>query len=444
MLAERWRAHGAGEEGLLKTPPGAGRFVVAAVAVSALLGTPQVALASPARQGQLRLVVTPSVSLSTEPLGIKISGLRAGQRVSLTVTSTDSRGFQWKSLSTYIAGPAGTVSPASSPSNGPSYTGLDAMGPFDFMASYSKSEPAYFWDGNEPLAFQFEATSGTKTASVSVHRSLGASVTETSEALAKQGFVGKYWAPMVMSRKKHPAVLLFGGSEGGLVGALLPATLAAHGYPTLDVAYFKEPGLPQSLADIPLEYFVKALRWLASRPGVDGHRLWVVGGSRGSEAALLLGVHYPGLVHGVAALVPSDVAICSYPGCAGPAWTFQGNAVPYTRQFDDPHPTDDPAAVIPVARIKGPVFLDCGGDDHVWSSCPYAHAIMAELGAAHDPYPHTLIVSQGGGHGSALEVPYEPGTAEAEWGTSLAGGTAVANDLAWATQWPRFMDFLNN
>jgi pimeloyl-ACP methyl ester carboxylesterase len=211
----------------------------------------------------------------------------------------------------------------------------------------------------------------------------------------------------------------------------------------LDLAYFKEPGLPQSLEDIPLEYFAKALRWLGARQGVDSHRLWVDSGSRGSEAALLLGVHYPGLVHGVVALVPGDAAGCSYPGCAGSAWTFQGKAVPYTREFDDPHPTDDPAAVIPAARIKGPVFLDCGGDDQVWSSCAYAEAIMNELAAVHDPYPHVLMVSQEGGHWSALFFPpYEPGAGEYGSATDVAGATPVANDLARAAQWPRFMDFL--
>jgi dienelactone hydrolase len=226
---------------------------------------------------------------------------------------------------------------------------------------------------------------------------------------------------------------------------LLAAALATQGYPTLDIAYFKEPGLPQALEDIPLEYFAKALRWLASRPGVDSRRIWVDGSSRGSEAALLLGVHYPGLVHGVVALVPSDAAICSYPGCAGPAWTFQGKAVPYTKQFDDPHPTDDPAAVIPVTKIQGPVFLDCGGSDQVWSSCPYAQAVMAQLAAAHDRYPHVLMVSQEGGHGSALVLPpYEPGAAESEWESEVGGSTAIANDLAWAAQWPRFVDFLQN
>ena len=45
-----------------------------AVAVSALLATPAVASSSPAGPGELRLVVTPSVSLSTDPLSIRISG----------------------------------------------------------------------------------------------------------------------------------------------------------------------------------------------------------------------------------------------------------------------------------------------------------------------------------------------------------------------------------
>jgi uncharacterized protein len=143
--------------------------------------------------------------------------------------------------------------------------------------------------------------------------------------------------------------------------------------------------------------------------------------------------------------VPSDTVICAYPGCAGPSWTFQGKAVPYTRELDDPRPTDQPAAVIPVARIKGPVFLDCGGSDQVWPSCPYAQAIVAKLAAAHYPYPHALMVSQTGGHGSALITPpYEPGAARAQWGTSTAGATAVANDLAWAAPWPRFIPFLKN
>lgn len=414
---------------------------MAAVVASALLATGGLDLSS-AAQGELRLVVSPKVSLSTSPLKITISGLKAGQHVTLSVSSFDSYGATWKSVSTYTAGRPGTLSPASTPSGGPSYTGLDPMGPVDFMSSSSKSEALYSWPSG-PQTFELTASSDGEKADLTVQRDLGSFAT-TPETLGQEGFVGEYFAPVTAPPKRdRPAVLLFGGSEGGMSEWLLAEALAAHGYPTLDLAYFKEPGLPQALEDIPLGYFAKALRWLGSQPGVDPARMWVDGVSRGSEAALLLGVHYPGLVHGVVALVPSDAALCSYPSCAGPAWTFQGKAVPYTRQVDQPHPTDDPAAVIAVARVKGPVFLDCGDEDGLWTSCAYARAIMAELAAAHDPYPHVLMVSQKGGHFSALEVPpYEPGAPELQRADPLVGGTPVGDDLAWAGQWPRFINFL--
>jgi hypothetical protein len=49
-------------------------------------------------------------------------------------------------------------------------------------------------------------------------------------------------------------VLEFGGSEGRLSGSgrLIGAALASAGYPTLDIAYFGEPGLPATLTDVPL------------------------------------------------------------------------------------------------------------------------------------------------------------------------------------------------
>jgi uncharacterized protein len=76
------------------------------------------------------------------------------------------------------------------------------------------------------------------------------------------------------------AVLVLGGSEGGLP-VRLPEALASRGHPTLAVAYFGLAGLPRTLANIPLEYFVTSLRWLARQPGVDPKRIVVVGASRG-------------------------------------------------------------------------------------------------------------------------------------------------------------------
>jgi hypothetical protein len=76
-------------------------------------------------------------------------------------------------------------------------------------------------------------------------------------------------------------VLVFGGSGGGLTTSMAAALLAAHGYPSLALAYFKVAGLPQSLHDIPLEYFTSALRVLRAQPGVDPAMSWSPG-SRGA------------------------------------------------------------------------------------------------------------------------------------------------------------------
>ncbi len=135
-------------------------------------------------------------------------------------------------------------------------------------------------------------------------------------------------------------------SAATTAGINLPAgaMLASRGYSTLDLALCDAPGLPQHCTGhVSLEYFAKALRWLGRQQGIDPNRLWVMGASTGSEAALLLGVHYPNLVHGVVALSSDDAAECTI-------WTFGGQSVPCT-------------GLIPVAKVQGPVFQDCGEYD---------------------------------------------------------------------------------
>ena len=62
-----------------------------------------------------------------------------------------------------------------------------------------------------------------------------------------------------------------------------------------------------------MEYFTKALEVLRAQPGVDPRHVLVAGESRGGEAALLLGAHFPGAVNGVIAGVPSSVVNPGWP-----------------------------------------------------------------------------------------------------------------------------------
>jgi dienelactone hydrolase len=383
--------------------------------------------------------ISPATSLYDAPVHMIVRGLAPDSTVTLALSATDGQGTVWRSSAVYRSSAAGTVDVATAAAVAGSYAGVDPMGLIDTMQPQPEQPTAFDW-GGAPFSFRLDvAARGASVATGRFTRIDGPGVTYRNESLAATGFFGQYWTPPSLSGHR-PAVLEFGGSEGGLDGQLVAGALAAAGYPVLDVAYFGEPGLAPALRNIPLEYFAGALRWLARQPGVAANRIFVAGASRGSEAALLLGVHYPQLVHGVIASTPSDLSFGSYPGPGNrPAWTFDGRPVPYSRTFSASHPIDDPAARIPVTSIRGPVFLDCGTQDRVWTSCPYAQTIQQEL--AGDRYPHVLYRYLGAGHFVNGLVPYEPRLLAPRYAEGL-GDSVTANVDADARLWPHLLHFL--
>jgi dienelactone hydrolase len=337
--------------------------------------------------GQSVRVTGPSgVAVTGAASWVSVQGLHAGQRVSAVVTSTDDVGVRWRSATTLKADALGRL-------RFDAGTLIASMHPLD-----TDPAGAYFWSTGHQT---FHLSIGHST--ITVLRQLNRYPVKFIR-VRSDGLVATFYQPQVPGR--HSAVLLLGGSEGGEPGRLLPAALAGQGHPVLALAYFKAAGLPATLANVPLEYFATALHWLAKQPDVNPARLVVDGASRGGEAALLIGATYPNLVHGVIAGVPSNVAICSYPGCTGPAWTLHGRPVPYTSDFNNPRPIDNPNAVIKVERINGAVLLNCGGDDQIWDSCPYAHAVMSRL--THSSHPHHLEQCARCDHGVGAGIPDEP------------------------------------
>lgn len=310
------------------------------------------------------------------------------------------------------------------------------------------------WSMRPPGAFQWDFAPAGTTAQVTLealvggHRVarttirrllVGPGVTSTSLRPARDGLYGELYLPPP-GHAPQPGVVIFGGSEGGLSVRRAASLLASHGYPALALAYFDEPGLPKDLLRIPLEYFVRALLHLARQPGVDASRLVVYGISRGSEAALLVAAHYPRLVHGVVALVPSNGVGCgihAFDGvhalsCLGPAWTLGGKAIPYSA-----YPSVSTATPIPVERIRGPVFLDCGEADQVWPSCPMAHTILDRLKARGFTDRVLLYDFPTGGHGVGDLVPYGASNS-----LLLNGLTDNSNQVDRAAAWPELLRFL--
>jgi dienelactone hydrolase len=227
-------------------------------------------------------------------------------------------------------------------------------------------------------------------------------------------------------------VLVIGGS-GGSEPSYAGEALARSGIGALSVAYFGRPGLPVQLRDIALEYFLAGLRVLEESvaPGVP---LVVLGMSRGSEAAMLTAIHSGGLVGAVVAAVPGNVVAGSWPP-GGPAWLLQGRALPYVT-YSGPE-SGDPAAVIPVELVPGPILLVAAGADRVWPSAAMARALSGRLREHGDPHGHTVLEYPDAGHSLGYLIPRLP--------TGLLPADLVdqpADQAARADAWPRVVDFI--
>jgi dienelactone hydrolase len=197
-------------------------------------------------------------------------------------------------------------------------------------------------------------------------------------------------------RDPSPGVVVVGGSEGGIGYARRHARmLAAIGFMALALGYFGGPGQPATLCHIPLERFDLAIDWFRHQAGVDSERLFAMGTSRGTEAVLLAAAHAPGLLSGVAALVPSNVVVGGWPGAAA-AWTRGGRVIPYSETFGPS--AADPAAVIPVERIRAPLFLAGAGRDRVWPSAAMVSAIAARRAADGRPRGDVTLLYPTAGH----------------------------------------------
>lgn len=403
------------------------------------------------------LTVTPAASELDAAAGIRVTGLEHGTEAALAVDATDAAGHPWHSAVTLRADDSGMIDTATAAAPpGGSYTGVFADGliamlrPTDSAVTGSFRFPA---TGGAELRFSV-TVDGKVVAGTTQQRALAdPAVTTTTYVKSDHGFDGVYARPADTSTKR-PAVLLLGGSEGGNSQVVSAQLLAAHGIPALAVAYFNAPSrptefpdLPKDLKDVPLEYFRTALAWLAAQPGVDPQQVRVDGASRGSEAALLSAIHFPDLVHGVAAVVPSNAARPALVAVDGQvrgdpdhsAWTYRGAEVPWTTQTGAA-PFDRPAAVFAVEKIRGPVLLVCAGQDQVWFSCPYSEQMESRFADNGFRYPHQLLSYPDAGHFVSLpaNVPYVGGPS----GVVVSGSTEQSNPLASADAWPKTVAFL--
>lgn len=279
----------------------------------------------------------------------------------------------------------------------------------------------------------------------------------TGRRVTDQGLLGNYYpASEASATSTGPAVLVLGGSEGGL-GATVDRearVLQQEGFSALALAYWGGPDQPERMEHLPLETFDTALDWLAARPEVDPQRVGILGGSKGAEAALLVSTRRP--VAAVVATMPSSVAWAGIDlaeiwrmANIGSTWSEGGQPVPhlpyaragggdtfevYVQSLDQV--SAHPESVIPIERSTAPTLLVAGEADSLWPSARMAREVQQRAETSNGP-DVTVLTYPDAGHLAQGPPPPEP----MEELTAL-GGTASGNHAAMADAWQATVAFL--
>lgn len=276
----------------------------------------------------------------------------------------------------------------------------------------------------------------------------------------EKGLYGELYLPQ--GGKDLPALILLGGSEGGLDGVSgMAAAFAQKGYAALALAYWAEEGLPQTLESIPLEYFDRGVDWLIARPETANGGVGALGWSRGSEAALLLGSRNR-KVKAVVAVAPSGIVWDGLDfanmGKEESAWTAGGKPLPFVTPKAEYYrgtsmremflmsldgANERPETAIPVERINGPILLLSGMDDALWPSTHMSDRIIARLQGARFRHSYEHRAYPGAGHAVFVTSPESPMARSASQPNPMMGGTPQGNARAWADNWPTTVAFLD-
>jgi len=235
----------------------------------------------------------------------------------------------------------------------------------------------------------------------------------TIEKVGYKNLVANLYMPKIVV---NPSVVIaFGGSEGGIsAGNSTGEMLAPHCIAVLGIAFFKEQGLSPTLDQIPLEYFFDAVDFVSQFKGIDGKRIGMVSGSRGSEAALLIASMDPRIKSLVVA-TPSEVAWYGRTKSKS-AWTYRGEDIPALTPEDD--------VTIPQVKrfentlnsvqdwdlyrfhvdlINGPIFLISAKNDEIWPSKRMSDDLVRYLKAHNFKY-RVKHDSYATGHGFSKEA----------------------------------------
>jgi dienelactone hydrolase len=389
------------------------------------------------------LQVDPNRVIADQSAVIRATGLQPNERVTIGASLVDGAGDTWTSHADFAADAQGNIDCSRQAAVAGSYKEVSAMGLVWSMMPGSRKEGRYQPPkgyASQIIEFQLIRKGATLSSARLEQVALAEGVQRVP--LHDGDLRGMLFLPP--GSQRHPGVLVLGGSEGGYPGRRA-AWLASRGYAALALAYFHFEDLPEMLAAVPLEYFGRALAWMAQRPEISAERVAVLGTSRGGELALQLGSMYP-RIGAVVAYVPSNVR---YPACCGftpvpYAWTWQGRPLAF-RPFRGLAP-DAALADIEVENTRGPLLLISGEADGVWPSSSMADSVVSRLQRHHFAYSVEHLKYPHAGHGAGRPeiVPSWQGTVQQPIsGRDMdPGGSPKGNAESSLDAIPKVLEFL--
>ncbi len=177
-------------------------------------------------------------------------------------------GRVFESSNDYIVDSKGAVEVNTAAPISGSYSGPDIWGPFWSMRAIGMPTEN---ENLKPDEFYLSLESkGIEIAHVKLRR-MAYIQGVSKQTVNVNGLVGEFYFPS--GKRSNPALLILGGSEGGLATSDLAAYMASQGYAALSLAYFRAEGLPQSLRRIPLEYLETGVKWLEEQKTVNPKKL---------------------------------------------------------------------------------------------------------------------------------------------------------------------------
>ncbi|WP_164136497.1 acyl-CoA thioesterase/bile acid-CoA:amino acid N-acyltransferase family protein [Stenotrophomonas maltophilia] len=325
---------------------------------------------------------------------ITVEGLAAAEPVQLRLSLLDSRGQRWQSQALLRADPKGIVDTARSGSERGSYRGIDAAGliwsmqPQDGRATALPLQWQRSADGLgfRPQSFELEVE---RAGSVVARRTLQRHLMLPGVQVRRVEVGGReahLYLPVERAPgTRGPALVALGGAEGGFDGGdAYAAWLASHGYVALSVAWYRGPGVPKDLIEVPLETVRDAVLWLQQQPQVDPQRVGLMGGSWGGIVTMATAVHMPQLRVAVSWVgtpapfrgIARDVAPADFRAVDRSPLSWKGMPLPWLPYREDvdwgrPGPQWQPAlehAMLPIERIAARTLWVGGGDDRLGDS----------------------------------------------------------------------------